>query len=229
MIYSDEEVITEEAVKKSPAKIKKPRKTRPKKPKVQPEVVIAKPPDQTPSYSLRVLRSSVDRTSPTVTSYSLRSSSRANFSSDDDADFSSMHHVKVSTPTGNPVGRMALSEARFRADIDKLKHSSTPFTEDTTTTRSKRRNPDRTLETTTTRVTRKTTTPDPLDTISGGSAIQEEEEEVVTIVTKETPPASEPGAAWLEVGWKEVGLAGFLSSIGVLGYICYVSDVCGYC
>lgn len=231
MVYSDEEQILEEEVKSPQAKVKKPRKTRPKKPKVQLDVVVAKLPDSTPSYSHRVLRSSVDR-SPTVTSYSLRSSGIENYSSDDDADFSSVHHVKkVSTPTTKPIGRMALSEARFHADIDKLKHvSSTPFTEDTTTTRSKHRNQDRTLETTTTRITRKTSAPDPQDTVAGGSTVEEEEaEEVVTIVTKATPPAPQPDRAWLEVGWKEVALAGFLAGVGVLGYLCYVGDVCGYC
>lgn len=233
VIYSDEDIMEEEEM--PPAKAKKPRKPRakktPKKPKVQPEnVPVSESTQSTQSYSLRVTQSSAD-SSPKVTSYSLRSSNRANYSSDDDTDFTSVRHgKKVSTPTTRkPIGRMALSEARFRADIDKQTgSSSTPFTEDTTTTRSKRKNLDSTMETTTTRITRKTSVPDPKDAAAGASTV-EEEEEVVTIVTSEKPPATAERAAWLEIGWKEVCLAGFLAGIGVLGYTCYVSDVCGYC
>lgn len=193
---------------------KKARKTSQKKTKkVQPEPTVVRP-DPIPSYSLRVLKSLVD--SPVATSYSLRSASKLDYSSDEDTD---------SRATRKPIGRIGLSEAKFRKQIATQKHvASTPYAEDTTTTtRSNRRNFNNTLETTTTTITRKTT---PQEAQEKGSDV-EEEEEVVTIV-RETKTTVEP-AAWHDIGWKEVGLAGFIAGVGVLGYICYVSDVCGYC
>lgn len=240
VVFSDEE-ITEE-VRKPASKVKKPRKSKTppqkKKPKAkQDPVVILTSQDLTPSYSLRVLQSPVDRASPTASPYSLRSTSRINYSSDEEADFSSSSVSRVVKETSTT--RMGLSEARFHnqiADIEKRKYtSSTPAANTTTTsTRSKRRrnlDNNRTLETTTTTFTRKTAPQEDSsssseDVISGGTAT--EEEEVVTIVTKETEKPVD-GSAWHDISWREIALAGFLASVGVLGYICYASDVCGYC
>ena len=198
------------------------------------------PQDPTPSYSLRVLRQPDERPSPTSTSYGLRSTRRSDFSSDEE-DFSSVQRVvkKMAVRTGpkHPTGRMGLSETRFRnqiADIEKRKYaSSTPLSAGSTTrsTRSSKRLNNNTLETTTTTITRKQSGAQECedDTISGGTATtEEEEEEVVTIVTTKKRSTRE-GTAWQDIGWKEVALAGFLASVGVLGYICYASDLCSYC
>jgi hypothetical protein len=132
---------------------------------------------------------------------------------------------------------MQLSESRFRnqiADIKKRKTvASTPLSSSigsTITTRSRRlRNlgDNNTLETTTT-ITRPTSDSQDSDedTIGGGTA---EKEDVVTIITTETAPETLRNPTWHNVGWKELALAGFLSSVSVLGFTCYFSDVCTYC
>lgn len=34
---------------------------------------------------------------------------------------------------------------------------------------------------------------------------------------------------WMDLGWKELALASFLSGVGAVGYICYCTDFCLYC
>lgn len=247
----EEELEEEEEVTMSLTKPKKPRKPRQKKTiKLQPEVA---PPTPTPSYSLRVLRSPVDRFSPAppaMTSYSLRSASKQRVEvSSDEEDYSMGGGRATPPPTAAArkvvvVGRMGLSETRFRRGMEQKQYvSSTPFSagsEDnnnnttTTTTKSKqkRSNLDNSLETTTTTVTTCKTTPqDPQGVLFGGGVGQEdsvvaEEEEIVIVTETRTEPPPSPPLPWHSIGLMEIGLAGFFSCVGVLGYICYISDLC---
>lgn len=243
MVFSEEEEeFIRTPVVKKPRKTKTPSQPKPKAAKPKPDTPavlrLMTSQDPTPSYSLRVMRQPVPSSSAS-SSYSLRSMRRVDLSSDEE-DFSGVQRVKkVRISPKLPTARMGLSETRFHSQIDKQidkrKYaSSTPVSVGSTVrpTRSSKRLANNTLEVTTTTITRKPpAAKEPEDdTISGGTATteEEEEEEVVTIVTTKNLSTGER-ATWHDIGWKEVALAGFLAGVGVLGYICYVSDLCSYC
>ncbi len=98
--------------------------------------------------------------------------------------------------------------------------------------------------TVTTRVTRVTDKTNAEDDTMGGEAddnmigeAESDDDEIIRAAQKkkdtdapaEAPPPTESSAQWMEIGWKEVALATVISGIGVLGYVCYVTDYCSYC
>lgn len=64
-----------------------------------------------------------------------------------------------------------------------------------------------------------------------------DDDEVVKAQCQQDEEASVPAPAphttfspsWMAIGWKEVALATVLTGIGVVGYVCYVTDYCSFC
>jgi len=163
--------------------------------------------------------------SSTVQRYSTRSSARQADMSDDEGDI-------LLSSTKPLTGRKPLSESNFREEIGGL-FSSTPYVLE-------KEAPKKSLGydkfsqekvTVTTKVTASEGTmmgEADSDDDEVTKATQKKLEKEQSFKAPPTPTVDET-PSWMEIGWKEVALATVLTGIGVLGYVCYVTDYCSYC
>ncbi len=220
----------------TPSKSSKPPRTRRQKKSKTPLPEETKEVVQETLKPSTIVKQSEEKTT-TRRSYSLRSSNiRGDLSSDDDK--------KVVSSIKKPMQRMRLSEARFRkqiADIGKKKFvSSTPLV-DAITTRTQAKSklnfnashlePSVQKKRTSTTTTEKTVTCTKIvDTVAEADdedyVKPQSQLKVVEISTTVVDKKAGDVSYLPDVGWKEFALATFISGVGVIGYLCYMTDYC---
>ena len=163
--------------------------------------------------------------SSTVQRYSTRSSARQIDMSDDEGD------VLLSS-TKPLTGRKPLSESNFRKNIDGL-FSSTPYALEKEGSK-KSHGYEKFSQEKVTVTTQVTGSEENMmgeadsddDEVTKGTQRKLEKEASCKVPPT---PVDDETPSWMEIGWKEVALATVLTGIGVLGYVCYVTDYCSYC
>lgn len=186
---------------------------------------------------------SMSQSEKTPRTYDLRHSSVSNvnfdMSSDDEVEVSML---SVDQSLKKPMARRGISEARFRKKMGNTSKivSSTPLEKGARLNYNDLKVRSVQEKTTTIREVRAVMT----ESISEDTVAQADDEvSEAYSESKEQLPAQKEAAlpkkhdnvhidsppSWMEVGWKEISLATFLTGIGVIGYICYTTDYCSYC